>query len=67
MGAADGLERGGVDGGEEEVPAGDTHVSGLRARWVAVPFPEVGKPAGRRGWCGDPVWGRPGLRHLQSS
>lgn len=49
MGAADGLEGGGVDGGEEEVPAGDTHVSGLRAWWVAVPFPEGNLQAGGAG------------------
>lgn len=67
MGVADGLDGGGVDGREGEVPAGDTQVSGLSAWRVAVPFPEVGRPAGGRGRCGDPVWGRPGLRSLQMS
>lgn len=46
MGVADGLDGGGVDGREGEVPAGDTQVSGLSAWRVAVPFPEVGRPAG---------------------
>lgn len=34
-----------------------TWVSGLSAWWVAVPFPEVGKRASRRGRGGNLVWG----------
>lgn len=42
MGVADGLDWGGVDGREEEVPAGHTLVSGLSAWRVAVPSPRWG-------------------------
>lgn len=51
--ATDGLGRGGVEGREEGDTEGDTHVSGLSAWWVAVPFSEEGKHAGRRGSGGN--------------
>lgn len=55
-GVADGLDGGGVDG-REEGPAGDTQVSGLSTWWVAVLFPEVGKPADWMDRCKGSVWG----------
>lgn len=63
-GVADGLDGGGVEGREER-PEGDTQVSGLSTWWVAVLFPEVGKPAGRTDRCRGSVWGVLGWRSLQ--
>lgn len=57
--------RGGVEGRKEEGTGKDTQASGPSAWWVAVPLPEVGRRADRKGRGGNPVWGMLGLRHLQ--
>lgn len=44
-----------VEGREEEDPVGPTQVAGPSTWWVAVPFPKMGKAAGRRGRCRNPV------------